>query len=97
MQGFLPSNQRKIPVFSITVLMYGKIQQCEPTPKIILNNPSDFGTAQVSARKLRKFLLNKNVVAMIAFNLDIQELFKLASLEFQKKVTCLRVFVGIFD
>ena len=38
-----------------------------------------------SAMKLKTFLTNKNVVALIAFNIDIQAIFVLASKEFQKR------------
>ena len=38
-----------------------------------------------SAMKLKTFLRNKNVVALIAFNLDIQKIFLQASKEFQKR------------
>ena len=38
-----------------------------------------------SAMKLKTFLTNKNVVALIAFNIDIQKIFLVASKEFQKR------------
>ena len=53
--------------------------------KIVMESPdSTFSpTTKEIATSLRKFLLNKNVMALMALNLDIQVLFKMASTTFQ--------------
>ena len=58
--------------------------------KEVINSPSNAYTKSTftNARKLRDFLVNKNVISLICQNLDIQTIFKEASLVFQQRHGC---------
>ena len=58
--------------------------------KEVINSPSNAYTKSTftNARKLRDFLVNKNVISLICQNLDIQSIFKEASLVFQQRHGC---------
>ena len=58
--------------------------------KQIINSPSNAYTKNtfINAKKLRDFLVNKNVISLICQNLDIQAIFKEASLIFQQRHGC---------
>ena len=59
--------------------------------KEVLDSPAKAYTKSTftNAKKLRDFLINKNVISLICQNLDIQTIFKEASLVFQQKHGCI--------